>query len=209
MPRYFFNVFSVVEGATRNVAKDSEGVALDSVGEVKKEAIGFARDLVQHKEIARTWKVVVTDENGTQVLTLPLWEVRRRSELWVDLRRRFTVLESKLGPRTFACLIAIAIMGIIAQASMRKEVGTKEGRYQTASSASGATIVAVRFAPQAMAADIAKFLDAYNASLVGGPRPAGLYRLRIGEATMSQKELAKLVQRMAREAVVEFVVAVQ
>ena len=46
MPRYFFNVFSVVEGATKNIAKDSEGVALDSVGEVKKEAIGFARDLV-------------------------------------------------------------------------------------------------------------------------------------------------------------------
>jgi hypothetical protein len=112
----------------------------------------------------------------------------------LGLRRRLAALESKLGPRAFACLIAIAVVGIIAQASMRREVGTKESQYQTASSTTGATIVVVRFAPQAIAADIAKFLDAYNATLVGGPRPTGFYRLRIGEATMSQKELANLVR---------------
>ena len=124
MPRYFFNV---VEGATKNIAKDSEGVVLDSVREAEKQAIGFARDLVQHKEIPRTFKVVVTDENGTQVLTLPLSETRGgRSQLWSGLRRRFAALKSKLGPRAFACLIAIAVVGIIAQASMRREVGTKD-----------------------------------------------------------------------------------
>jgi hypothetical protein len=206
MPRYFFNV---VEGATKNIAKDSEGVVLDSVREAEKQAIGFARDLVQHKEIPRTFKVVVTDENGTQVLTLPLSEVRGRSQLWLDLRRRFAALESKLGPRTFACVIAIAVVGVIAQASIRRELSTKERQYQTASSATEATIVAVRFSPQAIAADIAKFLDAHNATVVGGPRPTGFYRLHIGEATMSQKQLAKLVERMAREEVVESVAAVQ
>jgi len=159
MPRYFFNV---VEGATKNIAKDSEGVVLDSVREAEKQAIGFARDLVQHKEIPRTFKVVVTDENGTQVLTLPLSEVRGRSQLWLDLRRRFAALESKLGPRTFACVIAIAVVGVIAQASIRRELSTKERQYQTASSATEATIVAVRFSPQAIAADIAKFLDAHT-----------------------------------------------
>jgi hypothetical protein len=206
MPRYFF---SVVEGATKNITKDTEGVVLDSLREAEKEAIGFARDLVDHKETPRTWKVIVTDENGTQVLTLPLSNIRTRSRLWLDLHRRLAALEPKFGPRTFACLIAMAVVGIIAQASMRREVDTKEGWYQTASSATEATIVAVRFAPQAIAADIAKFLDAYNATLVGGPRPTGFYRLRIGEGTISQKELAKLVERMAREKVVEFVAAVR
>jgi hypothetical protein len=96
------------------------------------------------------------------------------------------------------------------QVSIRREVVTKEGGgYQTASAPSGGAIVAVRFAPQASAADITEFLDAYNASLVGGPRPAGFYRLRIEEATMPQEELAKLVGRMARERVVEFAAAVQ
>jgi hypothetical protein len=102
------------------------------------------------------------------------------------------------------------VIVIIAQASMKRAIGTKEeGRYQTAASATGAAMVAVRFAPQAMAADIAKFLDEYNATLVGGPRPNGFYRLRIGEATIPPTELAKLVERMAREEVLEFVAAVQ
>jgi hypothetical protein len=126
MPRYFFNS---VGGATKNIAKDSQGVVLDSVREAEKEAIGFARDLVQHKEIARSSKVVVTDENGTQVLTLSLSEIRGRIHLWLGLRRRFAALESKLGPRTFACSIAMVVVGIIAQASMRRELGTKESQY--------------------------------------------------------------------------------
>ena len=82
-------------------------------------------------------------------------------------------------------------------------------RLVTASAPTGGAIVTVRFAPQASAAEITKFLDTYNASLVGGPRPAGLHRLLIGEATMPQEELAKLVGQIAREKVVEFAAAVQ
>jgi len=158
----------------------------------------------------QTWKVVVTDENGAQVLAVPLSEIPARTRIWLNLRRRFAALESSLGARALAWLTAAAVMGIIMQVSIRREVVTKEGGgYQTASAPSGGAIVAVRFAPQASAADITEFLDAYNASLVGGPRPAGFYRLRIEEATMPQEELAKLVGRMARERVVEFAAAVQ
>src|ERR1700737_5170772 len=113
MPRFFFNVG---EGGTKNIAKDSEGVVLDSVREAEKQAIGFARELVQHKEIPRAFKVVVTDENGTQVLTLPLSEVRGRSQLWLDLHRRFAALESNLGPRAFAGLIQLWGGGFTARA---------------------------------------------------------------------------------------------
>jgi hypothetical protein len=182
------------------------------VREAKKEAVGLAGDLVKHgfRKSTQTWKVVVTDENGTQVLTVPLSEIPVRTRIWFDLRRRFAAFESRLGARTLAWLIAAAVMGIIVQASIRREVVTKEGRgYQTASAPTGGAIVAVRFAPQASAAEITKLLDAYNASLVGGPRPAGLYRLLIGEAAVPQEELAKLVDRIAREKVVEFVAAVQ
>src|SRR5262249_47480422 len=119
-------------------------------------------------------------------------------------------LEHSLGPRALACLIAAALIGIVVEASVRREVVTKESRsYQTASAPAGATIVAVRFAPQASAADISEFLDAYDASLIGGPRPAGFYRLRIGEAAMPLEELAKLVDRMGREKIVEVAAAVE
>ena len=148
MPRYFFNV---VDGESKNVVKDIEGVMLPGMRAERKSAVDFARNFVKHgfREANQTWKVVVTDCH-------------------------------------------------------------KRGRgYQTASAPTGGAIVAVRFAPQASAAEITKLLDAYNASLVGGPRPAGLYRLLIGEAAVPQEELAKLVDRIAREKVVEFVAAVQ
>jgi hypothetical protein len=101
-------------------------------------------------------------------------------------------------------------MGIIVQATVRTEPGTKGSRgYWTASAPSEGYFVAVRFAPQASAADIAKFLDAYDASPVDGPRPAGFYRLRIRVATLPQERLAEIVRRMAQEKVVEFAAVVR
>jgi hypothetical protein len=208
MPRYFFNVVD----DSKNVAKDNAGVVLPGVREARKEAVGLASDFVKHgfRESTQTWKVVVTDEIGAHVVTVALSEISAHTRVWLDLRRRFAAFESSLGARSLAWLIAAAVMGIIVQASIRREVVTKEGSgYQTASAPTGGAIVAVRFAPQASAADITNFLDTYNASLVGGPRPAGLYRLLIGEATMPQEELAKVVGRMARESIIEFAEAVQ
>ena len=43
----------------------------------------------------------------------------------------------------------------------------------------------------------------------GGPLPGNLYRLRIGDANLSQAELAKVAARMAQEEAVELAVAVQ
>jgi hypothetical protein len=211
MPRYFFNV---VEGNFKNLVRDSEGTVFSSEHEARKEAVSFARDVVKHgfRESTRTWKVVVTDEFGTHVLTLPLSEIRAHKirGAWFDLRHRFAKLESAFGPRTLAWLAAAAVTGIIVQAAVRTEPVTQEGRgYRTASAPIEGAFVAVRFAPQASAADIAKFLDAYNASLVDGPRPEGLYRLRIRGATVPQEELAEIVRRMAQEKVVEFAAAVR
>jgi hypothetical protein len=210
MPRYFFDV---VEGDLKNLVRDSEGVVFAGVHEARKEAVDYARDVVRHGfcQSTQTWKVVVTDENGTQVLTLPLSEMRaRKGWVWWQLRRRLARFESSFGPRTFALLAGAAVIGIVVHAMARREVATKESRgYQTASVQTGGTIVAVRFAPQASVADITKFLEAYNASLIGDPRGAGFYRLLIGKSTMPQKDLAKLVGRMAQEKVVEFAAAVQ
>jgi len=210
MPRYFFNV---VEGDWKNLVRDSEGAVFAGVHEARKEAVDYARDVVKHGlfQSTQAWKVVVTDEVGAHVLTLPLSTVQaRKSEVWVQVRRRFAKFESRFGARTFALLVVMAVIGIIAHATARREVVTKEDRsYRIASVQTGDPIVAVRFAPQASMADITKLLETYEASLVSGPRPSGLYRVRIGRASISQEDLAKLVSRMAQEKVVEFTAAVQ
>jgi hypothetical protein len=62
----------------------------------------------------------------------------------------------------------------------------------------------VRFVREASVADITAFLETYQASLVGGPRPGDLYRLRVAETALPPAELAKVVSRMMQEKVVEF-----
>jgi hypothetical protein len=118
--------------------------------------------------------------------------------------------ESRVGARTSVLVIVAAVIAIIVQSSLRRELATKEERgYQFASAVVGGTVVAVRFAAQANAAEVMDFLDAYHASLVGGPRPDGLYRLRIDGAGMSDNELTILVRRMAQEKVVDFAAPAQ
>ena len=69
--------------------------------------------------------------------------------------------------------------------------------------------IAVRFAAQASMADVGKFLDQYQASLAGGPRPGNLYRLRIGDTALPREELSNIVRQMAQEKIVEFVATAQ
>ena len=98
MPRYLFNV---VEGDdSKSVTKDPEGIVLLGVREARKEAVGFARGIAQHRfrEANQKWIVVVTDDVGTKVLTVPLSEIRGRSLVWLDLRRRLAALESNRRP---------------------------------------------------------------------------------------------------------------
>jgi hypothetical protein len=48
-----------------------------------------------------------------------------------------------------------------------------------------------------------------KASLVGGPRPGGFYRLRVADTTLPQAELAKIVGRMGQEKIVGFAAAMR
>src|ERR1700704_5483199 len=71
MPRYFFNI---MEGHSQNLVRDIEGAVLSSAGEARKEALGLARDITRHgiHGPSQTWTVIVTDETGDEVLTVPL-----------------------------------------------------------------------------------------------------------------------------------------
>jgi hypothetical protein len=210
VPRYFFNV---VEGHSKNLVRDSEGTVLSGLSEARKEAVGWARDFAKHDfhRSIQTWKVVVTGENGEEVLAVPLSEVRpsKMIRAWLDLVGHNAKFESSFGPRILLWLIAAATLAIIVQAAIKTAPVAENGGYQTASAPIENAIVAVRFAPQASLADITKFLDAYKASIVDGPRPGGFYRIRIADTTLPQEELAKIVGRIAQETVVELAAVVQ
>jgi hypothetical protein len=41
-----------------------------------------------------------------------------------------------------------------------------------------------------------KFLEAYKASIVEGPKPGGLYRIHVSTAVLSKRELTAIVKQM-------------
>ena len=209
MSRYFFNI---VEGQSKTLVRDSEGAEFPSLDEAREEAIGLARDIVRHKYPVQTWRIAVTKENGDEVLAVFPSETRaRKIRDWFDLAVRIAKLEPSLGTRPFVWVVAAALLGIIAQTVVtilvKEESGT--GSYQTASAKIEGSVVAVRFVPTASAADINEFLDSYKATIVGGPRPGGFYRIRIADVVVPQDELKNIVAGMAHEKVVEFAAAVQ
>jgi hypothetical protein len=210
MPRYFFNI---LEGHSQNLVRDIEGALLAGAGEARKEAVGLARDITRHgiHEPLQEWAVIVTDENGEEVLTVPLSGTRaRKTPAAFDLGNRIAKLESSFGRGAVVWLIGAAVVGIIAQAAVTSvRIAQQHAGYQTASAPTEGAIVAVRFVPQASMADVTKFLAAYGASLAGGPRLGNLYQLRIADATLPPAELAEIAGRMSQEKVVEFAAVAQ
>jgi hypothetical protein len=204
VPRYFFNM---VDGSSRNLVKDSDGAEFLDLNEARKEAVGLARDVARHGfQGSAIWQVVVTDETGHDVLAIPLSQMRAsRITSWLDLGRTVAHVEAHLGTRTFVWLLAGAVLALIALAALTTFQGREPGAtYRAASAPTEGAVVAVRFVADAHAADITEFLETYKASLVGGPRPGGLYRLSLADRALPQEEIAKTVGRMTQERIVEF-----
>jgi len=79
-----------------------------------------------------------------------------------------------------------------------------------ASAPSEGSFAVVRFAPQATANDITKFLGAYKATLVEGPLNMGgqLYRIRLSETKLPKDEVGKIVRQMQEESqIIGFIAA--
>jgi hypothetical protein len=66
----------------------------------------------------------------------------------------------------------------------------------------------VRFAPQATANDITKFLGTYKATVMDGPLAGQVYRIRLSETKLPKEEVNKIVGQMQSESkIVDFIVA--
>jgi hypothetical protein len=128
-------------------------------------------------------------------------------------------------PRAMAWTAAAAVVvvmlqaGVIARMALQEPDGGAKS-YETASFETASAPVTrglnigsyalVRFAPQASMADVNKFLDARNAAIVDGPKPGGIYRVRVAEGSVSRAELGRLVKEMeAAKSIVSFAAATE
>jgi anti-sigma-K factor RskA len=120
---------------------------------------------------------------------------------------RFGSLIASLSPRTLAFAATIAVAAIAVQAFLLVGQFTKPGVYETASTNPAnrghGSYAMVKFAREASAAEITRFLEDYKATLVDGPKPGGFYRVRIAMTSMAKEELSRIVSRMRQERVVE------
>lgn len=125
---------------------------------------------------------------------------------------------ANLSPRTLAVAASFAMLAIALQSVAIVDIFTRPqvapnseasaekglvlGGGQGAERKNG-TFAMVRFARQASAAEITNFLQTYQAALVDGPTPGGLYRVRIAMTSLAKEELARIVARMRQDRVVE------
>jgi hypothetical protein len=132
-----------------------------------------------------------------------------------SMSSRFTGWLENLTPRTLAFAGGAAVLAIVLQAGFIAGIVLKQptAGFETASAPSTAPGVGaftlIRFAPQASVDDINKFLEANKMSIVSGPAPGGLYRVRVGEAALSKDELNGVVKKLQQDKAVNFIVTTQ
>ena len=140
-------------------------------------------------------------------------EPARRPVTSFNLGAWLTGFITSFQPRTLAYGASAAALAIVLQAGMlagvlvRDSGNEAEFRSVSLPQIEQGTYVAVRFNPQASAADITKFLADNKAAVVGGPAAGGLFKLRVSDSAMSDAEIGALTKRMAANPVVGFVAA--
>jgi len=121
---------------------------------------------------------------------------------------QFSAFIAGFSPRTLAVAASFTVAAIALQTFFLVSMATKpQAPFETASvnpTVTGhGTFAMVRFAREASAGEITRFLEEYQATLVDGPKPGGFYRVRIAMKSLAKEELARIVSRMRQERVVE------
>lgn len=129
-----------------------------------------------------------------------------------QLGARITNLFDSLTPRTLAWSASIALIAILLQAGLIADfvmTDNRPGGFETASApgpAAGAgTFVFIRFAPAASIDDINTLLAANKLSIVEGPAPGGLYKVRVAQGALPGGELDRIVKTLQDDKRVGFV----
>jgi len=119
---------------------------------------------------------------------------------------RFATFIAGFSPRTLAVAASVACLAIALQASVLVSMLTRPAVDQNVAAndavLSHGTYAMVRFAREASAAEITRFLESNQATLVDGPRPGGVYRVRIAVTKLARDEFTRIVSRMREDRVV-------
>jgi hypothetical protein len=116
-------------------------------------------------------------------------------------RQRLTLgqlfqLSPEFGAR-FAALAVVVL--ILAEAALIANVLTRERAYRLASGLHEDGLAAlIAFADDAKASDIARFLTDFEANIVDGPKPGGIYKIRMRNLDKSQPMGDALLNKLAQ-----------
>src|SRR5215467_8978142 len=134
-----------------------------------------------------------------------------RGQASFNIGTRVSEFFASLTPRTLALASGAAALAILVQAGFIAGVMLKETKsgYQTASAPTTApdagTFALIRFAPQASADDVTKFLETNKLSIASGPTAGGLYKVRVAVTGIPKAEFARIVKKLQEDKVVGFI----
>lgn len=140
-------------------------------------------------------------------------EPKRMTLPSLNLSERFASFIAGFSPRTLAWSAAAAVLALVLQAGvitgvLINERGSGNG-YKTASAPSNTpadgSFAMIRFAPNATAGDITKFLEANKLSVAAGPLAGGMFRVRIAVTGLPKDELARLVKQLQQDKAIDFI----
>lgn len=139
----------------------------------------------------------------------------RRAPLSLGLSAKISEFIAGFSPRTLAYAGAVAVLAIVLQAGVITGLlseRTGDASYRTVSidpaqKAGEGAYALIRFAPQASAGDITRFLEGNKVSIVDGPSAGGMYRVRV--PAKSKDEVAAILKKLAENKIVELAAPVQ
>ena len=140
-------------------------------------------------------------------------EPARKPAVSFNLGARVSEWFASLAPRTLALSAGVAVVAILLQAGFIADVVLKDrgnAEYGTASAPTAGnltegTFVMIRFQPQASAADVTQFLVNNQLSFAGGPAANGFYRVRVAATGLAKEELARVMQKLQDNKIVNFI----
>jgi len=179
--------------------------------------------LASDKELARRFEMVREELGETIIVNESLGapsaramkalfekieaEPARQPAVSFNLMSRVSEFMASFSPRTLAYAGGVAAIALLLQAGViGKLVGERTGELGLASApatkavAPQGVVALVSFAPQASAAEIAEFLNANKASIVGGPE-AGFFRVQVPG---KPDQAAEIVTKLGQSKVVSF-----
>jgi hypothetical protein len=139
-------------------------------------------------------------------------EPARKPAMSFNLGARVAEFFASLSPRTLAYSATAGAIAILLQAGLIATIVMKHeapSGFETASAPSTdpgvGAFAMVRFAPQASSDDITRFLAANKLQIAAGPAAGGLYKVRVGAASLPKDDVARIVKKLQEDKAVGFI----